>query len=199
MISSADIFTQVNLDMESPQVVPGRECGSCMMCCKTPSIRDPELDKPPGQWCPYAVSGRGCGIYKSRPVTCRRFYCQWMLDARLGPEWKPEKSKFVMYLGGSGQDLNVAVDPAFPNAWMRPPFLATITSWAKEGAEPGRFVLVRIGPRLIAILPDRTVDLGKVDSDARLGFSRKPGPAGFQYSIEVAPASATRVSDQSCR
>jgi hypothetical protein len=167
-----------------------------MMCCKTVTIRDLELEKPPGQWCPHAVSGRGCGIYESRPATCRRFYCQWMLDPRLGPEWKPEKSKFVMYLGGTGKrDLNVAVDPAFPNAWMKPPFLATIRSWAKEEAEFGRLVLVRIGPRLIALLPGRTVDLGKVDPDAQLVLSRKPGPAGFRYEIEVAPASAARAGD----
>jgi hypothetical protein len=159
-----------------------------MMCCKTVAIRDPELEKPPGQWCPHAVSRRGCGIYESRPSSCRRFYCQWMRDARLGPEWKPEKSKFVMYLGASGKHLNIAVDPSFPDAWTKPPFLATIKSWAADGAELGHLVLVRIGPRLIAILPGRTVDLGKVDPDAQLALSREQGPAGFRYDIAVGPA-----------
>jgi hypothetical protein len=157
-----------------------------MMCCKTVTIKDLELEKPPGQWCRHAVGGKGCGIYESRPTTCRRFYCQWMVDPRLGPEWKPEKSRFVMYLGASGErDLNVAVDPAFPNAWTKPPFLPTIKSWAREGAELGRLVLVRIGGRLIAILPGRTVDLGKVDPDAQLVLSKEPGPTGFRYDIRV--------------
>ena len=76
-----------------PHLVPGRACGSCMMCCKVPYIK--EFEKPAGVWCKHAVAGKGCGIYESRPGSCQAFYCLWMQDASFGPEWKPEKSKFV--------------------------------------------------------------------------------------------------------
>jgi hypothetical protein len=36
------------------------------------------------------------------------------------------------------------VDPAFPDAWTKPPFLAAIKNWVQEGAELGRYVIVRI-------------------------------------------------------
>jgi len=66
-----------------PHLVPGRACGTCMMCCKVPYIK--EFEKPAGVWCKHAVAGKGCGIYESRPSSCRAFYCMWMQDASFGP------------------------------------------------------------------------------------------------------------------
>ena len=37
-------------------------------------------------------------IYEDRPDTCKSFYCMWLIDPTLGPEWKPEKSHFVVAL-----------------------------------------------------------------------------------------------------
>ena len=166
-----------------PHLVPGRACGTCMMCCKVPAIE--EFAKPPGVWCKHAVSGKGCGIYAQRPGSCRAFYCLWMQDARFGPEWKPEKAKFVVYVQQNGVNLQVAVDPSFPNAWTRPPYVGQIRKWVAEGAEHGRFVFVRIAARVIALLPDRDVDLGRVDSLDEIRVSRRIGPAGLVYDVEV--------------
>ena len=118
---------------ELPQLIPGRACGTCMMCCKVPAIE--EFAKPPGVWCKHAVSGKGCGIYAERPGSCRAFYCLWMQDASFGPEWKPEKAKFVVYVQRNGVNLQVAVDPSFPNAWTKPPYQARIRQWVADGAE----------------------------------------------------------------
>jgi hypothetical protein len=159
-----------------------------MMCCKVPAIE--EFAKPPGVWCKHAVSGKGCGIYQQRPGSCRAFYCSWMQDASFGPEWKPEKAKFVVYVQRNGVNVQVAVDPSFPNAWTKSPYQARIRKWVAEGAESGRFVFVRIGTRMIALLPDRDVDLGRVDSDDEIMVSRKPGPAGGAYEVEVKRAGA---------
>jgi hypothetical protein len=132
-----------------------------MMCCKVPPI--PELGKPAARWCRHAVPGNGCGIYENRPQVCRRFYCHWMVDPALGPEWKPDKAKFVMFPDPDCAEMyNVMVDPAFPDAWRRPPFFAAIESWVAAGATHGRFALVHIGSRLTAVLPDRVVELGTV-------------------------------------
>jgi hypothetical protein len=163
-----------------------------MMCCKVPAIE--ELAKPPGVWCRHAVSGKGCAIYAERPGSCRAFYCQWMQDASFGPEWKPEKAKFVIYVQQNGNNLQVAVDPSFPNAWTKPPYVGLIRKWVAEGAERGRFVFVRIGPRMIVLLPDRDVDLGRVDADDEIMVSRKPGPAGLVYDVEVKRAAAAPPS-----
>jgi hypothetical protein len=175
-----------------PHLVPGRACGTCMMCCKVPAIE--EFAKPPGVWCRHAVSGKGCTIYAERPGSCRAFYCLWMLDASFGAEWKPERAKFVVYGQRNGANLQVAVDPSFPNAWARPPYEAQIRKWVASGAERGQFVFVRIGLRMIALLPDRDVDLGRVDALDEIMVSRRPGPAGLIYDVEVKRVGAADAS-----
>jgi hypothetical protein len=154
-----------------------------MMCCKVPAIA--EFAKPPGVWCSHAISGKGCAIYADRPGSCRAFYCLWMQDESFGPEWKPEKAKFVVYVQQNGVNLQVAVDPNFPNAWRKPPFYPRIVQWAKEGAEHGRFVFVRIGGRMLALLPDGETDLGLVHAEDDIVVSRQHAAGGPRYQVEV--------------
>jgi hypothetical protein len=154
-----------------------------MMCCKVPYIK--EFDKPPGVWCAHAVAGKGCGIYDSRPASCRSFYCLWMQDPSFGPDWKPERAKFVVYLQHNAPNLWVGVDPGFPNAWTRPPYYERLKRWARDQAEHGGFVFVRIGRRVIAILPDRDDDIGCVGLDDEVVVSRRFTPAGFVYDVQV--------------
>jgi hypothetical protein len=45
--------------------------------------------------------------------------------------------------------------------------LAENKRWTGDSRAHERFVLVRIGSRLIVALPDREVDLGRVDSEAQ--------------------------------
>ena len=179
------------MDTPKPQLVPGRACGTCMMCCKVPYIK--EFEKPAGVWCKHAAAGKGCVIYAERPESCRNFYCLWMQDARFGPEWKPEKAKFVTYIQQNGVNIQVGVDPSFPNAWTREPYYSQIKKWAREGAPQGRFVFVRIGPRMIAVLPDRDQDIGRVDPDDNITVRRQPGPGGGTFEVEVKRAGTAKV------
>ena len=166
------------------QAAPAKACGSCMMCCKV--LRIEELVKPPGVWCRHAVTGKGCGIYESRPPVCQSFYCQWMLDSSLGPEWKPEKAKFVMFLDRKNQEVfNINVDPAFPDAWRRPPYLARIKQWVADGATLGRFVVVHVRAQLIAVLPDRIVELGSAKPEFLL--LRERDPSGRTIQVRIKP------------
>jgi hypothetical protein len=74
------------------QVIDGRECGKCSMCCKVVSVD--EIGKPPGVWCKECAPGKGgCKIYESRPEPCRHFLCAWLFTEDLGPEWYPANSK----------------------------------------------------------------------------------------------------------
>ena len=168
---------------DTPRLVPGRSCGTCMMCCKVPQID--ELNKPAGVWCQHATSGKGCNIYADRPSPCRAFYCSWMQDSGLGDEWKPDRSKFVVYVQRNGVNLQIAVDPKFPNAWTKEPYYAQIKKWARDGAPGGQFVFVRVGPRMLVALPDRDEDMGRVDAEDQVVISRKPGPAGFTYDVSI--------------
>jgi hypothetical protein len=107
------------------------------------------------------------------------------VDASFGPEWKPDRAKFVTYVQGNGVNLQIAVDPGFPNAWRKEPYYGRIKQWAREGAQDGRFVYVRIGARLIAVLPDRDQDLGQVDPGDDIFVARRRDAAGFAYEVEV--------------
>ena len=71
--------------------VPGRECGTCTVCCYALPIDSDELQKLPGEVC-VNCTGRGCRIYEARPRTCRGFYCGWWLLPQLDEDWRPDKS-----------------------------------------------------------------------------------------------------------
>jgi hypothetical protein len=160
-----------------------------MMCCKVLLIK--ELEKPSGRWCRHAVIGKGCGIYEDRPPVCQSFHCQWILDARLGPEWKPERAKFILYRDRERDEVfNVAVDVAFPDAWTKPPFFAAIKNWGVEGAHLGRLVMVHIGTRWIAVLPDRLVELGNIAGDFVL--ERERDRTGKTTDVRLMPPSASK-------
>jgi hypothetical protein len=117
----------------SNEVVPNRQCGSCTLCCKVMSIT--ELDKPRGTWCKHCLLGKGCGVYATRPAECRSFFCGWLVDPRLGPEWKPDRSKIVLTPTPDSNGIAVRCDPGFPDAWRRDPYQNTISEWA-EAAKP---------------------------------------------------------------
>ena len=165
------------------QPAPGRACGSCTMCCKVLEIAD--LSKAAGKWCVHVKPGRGCGVYDTRPGVCREFYCDWMVDARYGPDWKPDTAKFAISPLTQGTNLLIAVDPNFPNAWRKEPYHRQIREWVKACEAMGKFVLVRIGQRCIALLPDKDVELGAVGVNDDLFVSRDAGPSGYVYSVEV--------------
>lgn len=150
----------------APGLVPGRGCGTCSMCCKV--FRVVEVDKAPGQWCRHIVHGRGCGIHATRPGVCRTFFCFWLQNRTLGPEWKPDRAKFVLYTEMEGRRLVVATDGAAPAAWRKPPYYAQFKRWAELGSATNRQILVFHGTRATAVLPDRDVELGVVDVGDRV-------------------------------
>jgi hypothetical protein len=177
MTSETTPITAVRQDAAAAlaHVVPGRDCGTCTMCCKLIAVE--ELSKTPGTWCPHCVRGKGCGIYDTRPTECRTFFCHWMVEKGLGPDWKPERSKLILVTSEGGH-MTAFVDPGSPAAWRKAPYFDTLRRWAHEGARatPMRIVSVRIGTRGIVILPDREVDIGTVAANEAIRL--EPGPGG---------------------
>jgi hypothetical protein len=158
----------------TPAVGEGRRCGTCTLCCKVLTVE--ELRKPNGEWCPHCVKGRGCAIYSERPNECRRFQCGYLLSPTLGEHWLPARSKLVVALKPDGREMVVHVDPGVPNAWRAEPYYSEIRSMADHAAATAGTVFVQIGRRMIAVFPDREVDLGVVAEDEMIAIHEVTGP-----------------------
>jgi hypothetical protein len=140
-----------------------------------------ELAKPTGEWCPHWAKGVGCSIYESRPGECRKFVCGWLLDANLGDEWKPEKSKLVV-VPEAREKIVVYPDPSMPNAWRKSPYFEQIKTWAKAGW-PQRLVFVMIKRRGIVVLPDTELDIGQVPLNKTAVLSKANTPSGYEVKF----------------
>lgn len=65
-----------------------RECGNCTKCCEG-YLSGEAKGKPffGGRPCHFVNIGKGCSIYKERPLNpCVAYKCAWIKDDRL-PEW----------------------------------------------------------------------------------------------------------------
>ncbi len=149
------------------------------MCCKV--FRIPEVDKAPGQWCRHVIQGGGCGIHATRPDVCRTFYCHYLRNPNLGPEWKPDRAKFVLYTEMGGRRMVVASDAGAPQAWRRQPYYAQLKRWAALGVGRGHQVLVFNGKQCTAVLPDRDHVLGAVEVGDEVLYH--PGPNGVAVEL----------------
>ena len=135
-----------------------RQCGTCTLCCKVMGIR--ELEKPPGAWCPHCTAGRGCNIYSDRPPSCAAFACAWLRDEKWGPEWKPEKAKFVLTANDAARWLSIHVDPAMPEAWKRAPYYERIQKLMRAALPKGGRVFIVTRDRHALLLPDGEHQIG---------------------------------------
>jgi hypothetical protein len=125
-----------------------------------------ELAKPAGAWCPHCKPGKGCQIYADRPDECRTFGCLWLTDDRLGPHWKPSRSRLVLTTSDDG--IEVRCDPGFPEAWRKEPFRSEIQKLAEAGEMHDVTVLVMVDRKMILVTPEREFDLGVVGFDQRI-------------------------------
>ncbi|GBU19301.1 MULTISPECIES: hypothetical protein [Methylobacterium] len=164
------------------QPAPGRECGTCTLCCKIYDV--PAVESLAGQWCRHAKVGKGCGIHATRPDHCRAFHCLWMTEAWLGPEWKPERAKMVLGIDPGSRNLSVQVDPGQPNVWRREPFLSQLRRWAAASIPQGRHVLVHVNRTTTVVLPDRDVPLGTFAPGDRLVSRPRMTPQGPTLDVE---------------
>ena len=71
------------------ELVPGRACGTCNLCCVVPVVDSPELAKPSGTVCRH--SRGGCAVYERRPDVCRRFFCAWRRTKLIPDDWRPDR------------------------------------------------------------------------------------------------------------
>jgi hypothetical protein len=160
-------------------IVPGRQCGSCTLCCKVMAVA--EIKKPQGQSCVHCTAG-GCGIYNARPDDCRQFHCRFLIEASLKEVWRPSRSKIVLVASPDGNRIAAHVDPARPGAWKREPYYSKLKEWARKAVAYRGQVFVCIGKRTIVIFPDRDVDVGIVESDEVIVTEERKEPSGTRLN-----------------
>lgn len=129
-----------------------RGCQDCTLCCRLPEID--VFDKPANEPCSHCT-GHGCAAYESRPSVCRDFYCSWITGDSLADAWNPLQSHMMVY--EQGAQVTVLVDPAFPDAWQRQPFIGDMRRWAAK--DDGRYVIVFVGDNVFRIRDMETPDI----------------------------------------
>jgi hypothetical protein len=131
-------FREVFLD----RLVPERDCGSCVACCKILEINQPELKKPSDVLCQHNT-GTGCGIYLSRPAICRTWYCLWRRIAEMPDFTRPDKIGVVFSIDRHNPPRNlfeqlyiVARTINGPHDLLHPEVKAIIEMFVDEGTLP---------------------------------------------------------------
>jgi hypothetical protein len=158
------------------QIVAGRSCAGCTLCCALLAID--ELDKPRGQNCTHCDIGIGCKIYDARPPSCANFYCGYLLNQSLGEDWRPLNCGIVLSFDPETNRIIVSVEAARGEIWKKPPYSATLKSWAARILPVQGLVLVVQGSDTIAILPNREVKLGTIRPGQMIVTAETQDPVG---------------------
>jgi len=173
------------------EVIPGRECGSCSLCCKVYDII--EIGKAAGKWCKHCTPGKGCTIHDSLPAQCAKFNCLWRTNEALPPYWKPDQSKMVITIFPANEFIYVQVDPGTPSAWRKQPYFDDLHHWAKNNLEKGIHVIVFVNEIATLIMPDETVPLGPMKPTDRLVLRRSSSPGASKYEATLIPGGVAPV------
>jgi hypothetical protein len=123
-------------------LVAGRACGACTVCCVALGIDTSQIQKRTGSLCRHCAGG-GCAIYEARPNTCRDFYCAWMTTEALGPDWRPDLSGVFL------QELDIQGRPALSLMLVADALKTARQAWFVD------FVLaqLRLGRLLVLAVP----------------------------------------------
>jgi hypothetical protein len=125
-------------------------CGDCKACCRILRIEDEKLHKPAFTSCPHLDSCvNGCGIYPSRPETCRRYECEWLKSQRVNDrmplQLRPDHCGIIFQTATEANDFDPEAIEAHPDPqWPSNPF---------EGDRVKRHIaaLMKYGLRVVAI------------------------------------------------
>jgi hypothetical protein len=167
------------------KVVPGRECGSCTLCCKVYNI--PEIGKPAGKWCKHCTPGKGCAIHETLPDQCAAFNCHWRTVEALPLHWKPDQSKMVITTSALNGYCYVQVDPGAPSAGRKQPYYDQLRQWAKNNLQDGIFIVVFVNDMATLIMPDKDVPLGPMQPADRISVRRNFAPGFASYEVTLVP------------
>jgi hypothetical protein len=166
------------------RVIPGRECGSCSMCCKVYNI--PEINKPAGKWCTHCKPGKGCAIHDALPTQCDEFNCLWRTETTMSAVWKPDQARMVVTISPVNGYINVQVDSGAPGAWRKQPYYGQLHQWARNNLQKGIYVIVFVNEIATLIMPDQDVPLGPMQPTDGIAVRR----SGNAYEARLIPGGA---------
>jgi hypothetical protein len=166
-------------------VIPGRECGTCTLCCKVYNI--PEINKPAGKWCKHCLPGKGCSIHDKLPHQCATFNCRWRTEEAMLPHWKPELSKMVVTVHPRNGYIYIRVDPGTPSAWRRQPYYDELRQLARNNLESGIYVVIFVNDAVTLVLPDLDIPLTTKGPIDRISVRKRFGAGGAAYDVTLDP------------
>ena len=115
-------------------LLPNRDCGGCVECCRYIPLDLPELAKPTGQLCHYCVDGSGCAVHAIRPQTCRVWFCLWRA-VELSDDWRPDHSGVIIRPDGVQEGV-ITLYVVRPSEFLASEdFFATVGQWIAEGIQ----------------------------------------------------------------
>lgn len=115
-------------------LLPGRECGGCVECCRVIPLDLPELAKPTGELCGYCVNGAGCSVHAIRPQTCRVWFCLWRV-IELDDHWRPDRSGVIVRPDGIDEGVITLFVIRRSEFLASEDFFAVVAGWLAEGIE----------------------------------------------------------------
>ena len=177
---------------DEDQLVAGRSCDGCTMCCKLLSID--VLDKPRAVWCSHCDKKRGCEIYDERPLVCRSFFCGWRRLADLDERWKPSHAKFLVNYEHAHKRIAIHVDPDRFGTWQNEPFYATIKQWAHTAEAQGGSVVVWTGKNVTVVSRGQDFDLGSLREDQYILPVDRKVPGGMERAYIAVEADDPRLA-----
>ena len=118
-------------------LVTGRECGECSVCCVALNVDTKEFQKLPGIPCAHLCAA-GCSIHTTRYPVCREYHCGWRYLEFLGDGWRPDRSGVLIDFQIEG------IPPSYPK---RPGIRFTLVDERAKAVTP---VLLDYVARLIA-------------------------------------------------
>lgn len=137
-------------------------CGGCTLCCTLMAVE--ELGKGPCEKCKF-VEKRGCGIYSTRPNSCKAFECLWYQSQSRPepmPKWMRPDRCGVVIVGVDENTIALNVDPARPEVLMDKNLMGIVGGWSAQGLQvvgmvgPRKF-LVKLEPKPVAPNKPKTV------------------------------------------
>lgn len=167
--------------MTPSDIVPGRSCDGCTLCCKVLGIE--ALDKTRNTVCTHCAWSKGCKIYSQRPNACVDFDCSYLISPALGEEWKPSTAHLVLGYMADADVVLIYTDPDYPDAWRQEPYYSRIKTWAAT-TDKG-YVLIWEENRMLALLNTDEFDLGNPRADQAIVRHEQSGPAGKKVVISI--------------
>jgi hypothetical protein len=99
-------------DRSSPNaadLVQGRDCGGCTLCCRVPPVDTPEFQKQAGVLCQHCEPEVGCAIHATRPPVCRGWFCGWRRLPLLDDSWRPDRCGVLVVLGADETPVTLSL------------------------------------------------------------------------------------------